>query len=569
MQYIQGADVGRLIEDCRNNGEFMPIDDIVSIIDQIGGALDYAHSKGVIHRDVKPNNIIVNQQERAILTDFGLVLLSDAGTQGEIFGSPSYIAPEQAISSANVVPQSDIYALGVTLFEMLTGELPFPGSDPMEIAMRHVSEPPPAPSQLNKTIPAAVDQVVLRSLAKEPADRYQTGQEFSAAFQNAVAGWKEANSTLDVEPPRPSSIPEMVEEIVAASALPELPPAPAVIKADGRQPAVATTAPISTPSTQPASIQPSSSESASTSISWLIPMLIVAIMFGIGIIALIVVFFTTHNNNSQSFLALPTATPALTATALPPTPTLLPTNTALPLTPTAVLLASPSVISPSMSPPQDRSHPPAGSYRLGEFAVEGYCNDRGYGIILVNNQSDWACTNPSTNAVVLTLTPSDFDNICRARYNSPNAFAIRDLNKDIAAYNWSCYDYRPLPTSNAAVPPTSAVATPSITTFHPYFAKDWLALVNVSNMPLSLQGVEFRTEGHTLSALVWGQPVLAPGACLRLYKTDKLPKDLPPQCTTVFDYSPAKPERDIWFGQKVTIVVNPFTSYCYPADKCN
>ncbi len=216
MQYIQGADVGRLIEDYRNNGEFMPIDDIVSIIDQIGGALDYAHSKGVIHRDVKPNNIIVNQQERAILTDFGLVLLSDAGTQGEIFGSPSYIAPEQAISSANVVPQSDIYALGVTLFEMLTGELPFPGSDPMEIAMRHVSEPPPAPSQLNKTIPAAVDQVVLRSLAKEPADRYQTGQEFSAAFQNAVAGWKQANSTLDVEPPRPSSIPEMVEEIVAA-----------------------------------------------------------------------------------------------------------------------------------------------------------------------------------------------------------------------------------------------------------------------------------------------------------------------------------------------------------------
>src|ERR1041385_4946153 len=98
MQYVQGEDVSRLIEDYRQIDALMPIDEVVNVIDQICNALDYAHSKGVIHRDIKPNNIIVNEQGQAILTDFGLALLSDAGTQGEIFGSPSYIAPEQAIS---------------------------------------------------------------------------------------------------------------------------------------------------------------------------------------------------------------------------------------------------------------------------------------------------------------------------------------------------------------------------------------------------------------------------------------------------------------------------------------
>jgi serine/threonine-protein kinase len=574
MQYIEGADVGRLIEDYRRNGEFMPIDDIANIIDEIGKALDYAHSKGVIHRDVKPNNIIVNQQGQAILTDFGLVLLSDAGTQGEIFGSPSYIAPEQAISSANVVPQSDIYALGVTLFEMLTGELPFAGSDPMEIAMRHVSEPPPAPSQFNKTIPAAVDQVVLRSLAKEPGERYQTGQEFSADFQNAVVSWK-----MEHWQPSVTAIPDHLPEFGAASHLPELPPSPANINADERQPAPATP-PIAVPQTLPASTRPVerqtlSSRLANTASSigvrgWLIPVMVAAIMFGVGIIAMIIVFFATHPNNAQSLLAIPTSTLTITATVLPPTPTLQPTNTTQPLpTPTAVLLATRSPLSPSLPPPQDRNNAPAGSYRLGEFAVESYCNDRGYGIVLTNNQADWACTERSNNAVIYTLVASDFDIICRARYSSPTAFAIRDLHKDIAAYNWSCYDYLPASNNNAAVPPTSAAATPSIKTFHPFFQKDWIALVNVSDVPLSLQGVEFRTEGHTISAQVWGQSLLAPNACLRLDKTDKPPKDLPPNCSTVFDYSPDKSERDVWFGQKVMIVINPSTSYCYPAEKCD
>src|SRR5260221_13166194 len=134
MQYIEGADVAALISGYSGSGEVMPTADVVRIVQDAGGALDFAHSKNVIHRDVKPSNIMVDSLGRAVLTDFGLALLSDQGTRGQVFGSPHYLSPEQAISSSNVVPQSDLYALGVTLFEMLTGALPFTGGEPMDIA---------------------------------------------------------------------------------------------------------------------------------------------------------------------------------------------------------------------------------------------------------------------------------------------------------------------------------------------------------------------------------------------------------------------------------------------------
>src|SRR5579859_8199908 len=191
MQYVEGQDVRWLISDYKASGNVMPIADVVRIVTDVGSALDYAHSKNVIHRDVKPANIIVDQQGRATLTDFGLALLGDVGTLGTIFGSPYYISPEQATSSAQVVPQSDLYSLGVTLFEMLTGDLPFNGATPTEIAARHVSDAPPPPSQFNQALPPSIDDVVLRSLAKDPFERFQSGAEFSAALAKAVQDWQQ------------------------------------------------------------------------------------------------------------------------------------------------------------------------------------------------------------------------------------------------------------------------------------------------------------------------------------------------------------------------------------------
>ena len=118
MQYVEGSDLGAVIDSYQADGEYMEYDDILRLTRELCMALDYAHQQGVIHRDIKPSNVMLNKEGKVVLTDFGLALQAQIGTAGEIFGSPHYLAPEQAISSANVTPQSDLYAVGVMLFEM-------------------------------------------------------------------------------------------------------------------------------------------------------------------------------------------------------------------------------------------------------------------------------------------------------------------------------------------------------------------------------------------------------------------------------------------------------------------
>jgi serine/threonine-protein kinase len=206
MQYVEGSDLAWIIQDYRASGEVMPITDTARVVQDITAALDYIHGKGVIHRDVKPHNIIVDSQGKAVLTDFGLALLSDLGAHGEMFGSPRYLAPEQAEPSGQVVPQSDLYSLGATLFEMLTGEVPFNGDNPTDLAMQHRSQLPPPPSQVDPAIPRSVDDVVLRSLEKNPYDRCQTGAELNAAFQRAIADWLPISASGDPAMQSPSPV---------------------------------------------------------------------------------------------------------------------------------------------------------------------------------------------------------------------------------------------------------------------------------------------------------------------------------------------------------------------------
>ncbi|MCP4601634.1 MAG: serine/threonine protein kinase, partial [Proteobacteria bacterium] len=113
MQYIEGSDLGSVLDSYQQGLEFIEPKDAQRIIREVCLALDYAHSKGVVHRDIKPANIMLDEQGAVFLTDFGLALISEIGTRGEIFGSPHYISPEQAISSAGAVPQSDLYAVGI------------------------------------------------------------------------------------------------------------------------------------------------------------------------------------------------------------------------------------------------------------------------------------------------------------------------------------------------------------------------------------------------------------------------------------------------------------------------
>jgi eukaryotic-like serine/threonine-protein kinase len=186
MQYVDGSDLRHKLNGIRRAQTYMPLPDILRIIRQMGDALDYAHSKGIIHRDVKPANILLNNAGQIFLSDFGLVLRSDTATRGQVFGSPRYVAPEQAMSSAAAVPQSDLYALGIILYEMLTNRTPFDGRDPLNVAMMHMTETPPPPREIRPELSPALEKVVLKALEKEPQARYASGREMAAALAAAI-----------------------------------------------------------------------------------------------------------------------------------------------------------------------------------------------------------------------------------------------------------------------------------------------------------------------------------------------------------------------------------------------
>lgn len=199
--FIEGRDLRYILKEHVASNTHMAYSDILRIVTDVADALDYAHREGVIHRDVKPSNIMVTSDGHAVLTDFGLVLNVPEGTIGTTFGSVHYIAPEQAESSRMAVPQSDLYALGIVLYEMLSGRVPFDDASIMSVALKQLNEAPPPPSTFNPALSSAVEAVVLRALAKDPSRRYQTGTELVAALERALG------MTDDDEITRPLMLP--------------------------------------------------------------------------------------------------------------------------------------------------------------------------------------------------------------------------------------------------------------------------------------------------------------------------------------------------------------------------
>jgi serine/threonine protein kinase len=186
MAFVEGLDLFDVLAGYASHKEWMPYDDVVRVVREVGSALDYAHESGVIHRDIKPSNIMLDRAGHVVLMDFGLALSVKEGSLGETFGTPHYMAPEQVESSAKAVPQSDLYALGVVTYEMLAGRVPFLDESAMSLAMMHVQKPPPSPRAFNPDLPPALDTVLLRMLAKDPQARYQSGVEFAEALRFAL-----------------------------------------------------------------------------------------------------------------------------------------------------------------------------------------------------------------------------------------------------------------------------------------------------------------------------------------------------------------------------------------------
>lgn len=222
MQFVDGTDLQKKMTEAKKKGTLLPLSEVRDLLAQVCSALDYVHKKGVVHRDIKPSNVLINLQGQAILTDFGLALLNTEATQGNVFGSPHYLAPEQAISSAGAVPQSDIYGLGVVLYEMVTGQVPFDSDNPLSIAMMHASDTPPPPRQLQPSITPALESVILRAMAKEPSKRYQSGAELLTALDDALSGVsvqdKEDTLSRRPLPPVPAAV---ASESIASAPAPE------------------------------------------------------------------------------------------------------------------------------------------------------------------------------------------------------------------------------------------------------------------------------------------------------------------------------------------------------------
>jgi len=162
---------------------------IRALIWQIGEALDYAHARGLIHRDVKPSNVLVDGRGNSMLTDFGLAKIVEGSAKftetGGLLGTPAYMSPEQG-RGLPLDGRSDIYSLGVILYEMATGRQPFDAETPIAIVFKHIQDPLPPPRDLNPNLPEAVEAVILKALAKDPADRYQTAREMVEALQAAI-----------------------------------------------------------------------------------------------------------------------------------------------------------------------------------------------------------------------------------------------------------------------------------------------------------------------------------------------------------------------------------------------
>ena len=200
MKLIRGKDLAQELARLRRNGLRMEVGRGLRILEQVASALDCAHQALIIHRDVKPSNILLDASDRATLTDFGLVMQETFDTTlGTAFGTPRYIAPEQAIHSGSAVTQSDVYSYATILYEVLTGQTPFDGSTPMEIALSQINDPPPPPRTINDNIPEAAERAILRALDKDPTKRQATAGELIAAVKHAYYPEGDASTALAIK----------------------------------------------------------------------------------------------------------------------------------------------------------------------------------------------------------------------------------------------------------------------------------------------------------------------------------------------------------------------------------
>ena len=208
MEYVDGATLTDVLIQYSKSKDTMPLQEVYSIIKQVSDALDYAHKHGLIHRDIKPSNILIDNVGNTFLTDFGIAKIVSS-TQftatGALIGTPAYMSPEQC-KGTDLTHVSDLYSLGIILYEMLTGLVPYDSETPLSVLQKHITEPVPSLETLRADLPATFEKVIKKALAKEPEDRYQRANEMCKALERAlseVEGTGE-KAKADIEEPTPA-----------------------------------------------------------------------------------------------------------------------------------------------------------------------------------------------------------------------------------------------------------------------------------------------------------------------------------------------------------------------------
>ncbi len=229
MKYIEGETLkARMSRGPLSSAE------VLEIITAVGAGLSYAHRQGILHRDIKPSNVILAQDGGVYLADFGLARIAQGGgstlTSDMIIGTPQYIAPEQALGKKDLDERTDIYSLGVMLYEIAVGRVPFSADTPFAIIHDHIYSPLPLPRELNPNVPLELERVLLKALAKEREDRYETVDDLITAFKQAwvEAGLDKAAATLklpmgavETPPAEPAATPAPVSQTAPAAAAAE------------------------------------------------------------------------------------------------------------------------------------------------------------------------------------------------------------------------------------------------------------------------------------------------------------------------------------------------------------
>jgi len=203
MPFLPGDTLVDVLEDCRTKQKTLPHERIKEIISDLADALDYAHARGMVHRDVKPANILFDEENRAILTDFGIARLAENSSltaEGTIIGTPAYMSPEQATGDDTDF-RSDLYALGIILFELLTGRPPFDDESTVSILLKHAQTPPPPVSEYMDKMNPELDAVLNKMLEKDPDNRYQSAKALKEALDRAIS------SESDAERFKPGAMP--------------------------------------------------------------------------------------------------------------------------------------------------------------------------------------------------------------------------------------------------------------------------------------------------------------------------------------------------------------------------